>query len=239
MGFPDGSVGKESACNARDTGDPGLIPGLGRSPGGGNDNPPQHSGLENPTDRGACRATVQRVSESHTRLETEQRGPNRKSQDSEDSSLPLPLMDFLFQGLLLSVNSNTLEYFCLKKKTIQKWNTTLFFACLTTFVQHYGCDIQSFQEDSSCCHLVPKSCPALHDPMDCSPPGSLSMGLSKQDYWSGLTFPSPGDLSDSGIETQSPALAGGVFITEPPGKCQHILSHRYAVISAPYSIVCI
>ena len=116
MGFPDGSVGKESACNARDTGDPGLIPGLGRSPGGGNDNPPQHSCLENPTDRGACRATVQRVSESHTRLETEQRGPNRKSQDSEDSSLPLPLMDFLFQGLLLSVNSNTLEYFCLKKK---------------------------------------------------------------------------------------------------------------------------
>ena len=123
MGFPDGSVGKESACNARDTGDPGLIPGLGRSPGGGNDNPLQHSCLENPTDRGACRATVQRIADSHTLTEshtpqshTEQRGPNRKFQDSEDSSLPLPLMDFLFQGLLISVNSNTLEYFCLKKK---------------------------------------------------------------------------------------------------------------------------
>ena len=68
MGFPEGSVGKESACNAEDIGDPGLIPGLGRSPGGGNDNhppQPQHSCLENPMDRGACRATVQRVAESY------------------------------------------------------------------------------------------------------------------------------------------------------------------------------
>ena len=39
LGFPDGSVGKESACNAGDTGDAGLIPGLGRSSGGGNGNP--------------------------------------------------------------------------------------------------------------------------------------------------------------------------------------------------------
>ena len=44
MGFPDGSEGKESACNV---GDLGLIPGLGRSPVGGNDNPLQYSGLEN------------------------------------------------------------------------------------------------------------------------------------------------------------------------------------------------
>ena len=39
VGFPSGSVGKESACNAGDTGDMGLIHGLGRSPGEGNDNP--------------------------------------------------------------------------------------------------------------------------------------------------------------------------------------------------------
>ena len=148
MGFPDGSVGKESACNARDTGDPGLIPGLGRSPGGGNDNPLQHSCLENPTDRGACRATVQRIADSHTLTEshtpqshTEQRGPNRKFQDSEDSSLPLPLMDFLFQGLLISVNSNTLEYFCLKKKnhTEMKHYTVLCMSdyfCPTLWVWH-------------------------------------------------------------------------------------------------------
>ena len=40
-GFPDGSSGKESACNAGDTGNVGLIPGLGRSPGGGHGNPLQ------------------------------------------------------------------------------------------------------------------------------------------------------------------------------------------------------
>ena len=47
MGFPDSSVGKESACNA---GDPGSIPGLGRSPGEGKGYPLQYSGLENSMD---------------------------------------------------------------------------------------------------------------------------------------------------------------------------------------------
>ena len=58
QGFPGGSDGKESACNA---GDQGSIPGLGRSPEEGNGNPLQHSCLENPMDRGACRATVHGV----------------------------------------------------------------------------------------------------------------------------------------------------------------------------------
>ena len=49
----------------------------------------------------------------------------------------------------------------------------------------------------------------------------LSMGFSRQEYWSGLPFPSPGDLLDPGIEPTSPvfpALAGGFSTTEPPGK---------------------
>ena len=50
MGFPCGSAGKESACNARDM---GSIPGLGRSPGEGNGYPLQYSCLENSMDRGA------------------------------------------------------------------------------------------------------------------------------------------------------------------------------------------
>ena len=50
LGYPGGSDGKESACNA---GDQGLIPGLGRSSGGGHGNPLQYSCLENPMDRGA------------------------------------------------------------------------------------------------------------------------------------------------------------------------------------------
>ena len=47
---------------------------------------------------------------------------------------------------------------------------------------------------------------------------SLSMGFPRQEYWSGLSFPTPGDLPDPGIELESPALAGGFFTAEPPGK---------------------
>ena len=56
--------GKESACNAGETGDLGSIPGSGRSLGGGNDNPLQYSCLENPMDRGAWKAIVQRFAKS-------------------------------------------------------------------------------------------------------------------------------------------------------------------------------
>ena len=62
--------GKESACNAGDTGDVGLIPGSGRSPGEGNGNPLQYSCLENPMDRGIWRATIHRVAKSRTQLST-------------------------------------------------------------------------------------------------------------------------------------------------------------------------
>ena len=59
-------VVKNPPANAGDTGDVGLISGLGRSPGGGNGNPLQYSCLENPMDRGAWRATVHGVAESNT-----------------------------------------------------------------------------------------------------------------------------------------------------------------------------
>ena len=60
-----GWLGKQSACNV---GDPGSIPGLGRSPGGGDENPLQYSCLENSMDRGAWWATVHGIEESQTRL---------------------------------------------------------------------------------------------------------------------------------------------------------------------------
>ena len=63
MGFPGGSDGKGSVCKA---GDPGLIPGWGRSPGKGYSYPLQYSCLENYMDRGAWRATVHVVAESDT-----------------------------------------------------------------------------------------------------------------------------------------------------------------------------
>ena len=65
MGFPGCLDSEESACNA---GDPGLIPGLGRFPGGGHGNPLWYFCLENPMDRGAWQATVHGVTKSQTQL---------------------------------------------------------------------------------------------------------------------------------------------------------------------------
>ena len=63
VALPCGSNGKELACN---TGDPGSIVGLGRSPEEGNGNPFQYSCLENPMDRGACRLQSMGSQESDT-----------------------------------------------------------------------------------------------------------------------------------------------------------------------------
>ena len=65
VGFPGGSEDKAFAYNA---GDPGSIPGLGRSLGEGNGNPLQYSCLKNPMDRGAWQPTVHGVTKSQTRL---------------------------------------------------------------------------------------------------------------------------------------------------------------------------
>ena len=58
VNIPNGASGKESPTGAEDIRDAGSIPGSGRSPGGGNDNPLQYSCLENSMDRGAWQATV-------------------------------------------------------------------------------------------------------------------------------------------------------------------------------------
>ena len=67
-GFPHGSVDKESAHSAGHTGDTGLIPGLGRSPGRGNGNPLECSHLENHMNRGAWWAKVHGVAKSWIQL---------------------------------------------------------------------------------------------------------------------------------------------------------------------------
>ena len=54
----------------------------------------------------------------------------------------------------------------------------------------------------------------------------LFMGFSRQEYWSGLPFPSPGDLPSPGIEPTFPELVGGFFLTtEPPENCSHVESN--------------
>ena len=70
-----------------------------------------------------------------------------------------------------------------------------------------------------CACSVAQSCSTLCDPMDCQAP--LSMEFSRQEYWSGLPFPTPRDLPNPGIKLMSPvfpALAGGFFTTGSTGK---------------------
>ena len=64
-------------------------------------------------------------------------------------------------------------------------------------------------------------CPTLCDPMNCNLSGSSVHGFSRQEYWSGLPFPSPGDLPDAGIEPGSPTLQENSLSFEPPGKSSH------------------
>ena len=69
----------------------------------------------------------------------------------------------------------------------------------------------------------------------------LSMGLSRQEYCSGLPFPSPGDLPDPGIKPISPCIAGGFPTAEPPGKpiylrCHSLLLQRAAVETSAWPV---
>ena len=54
--------------------------------------------------------------------------------------------------------------------------------------------------------------------MDYGLPGPVSLEFSSQEYWSGLSFPTPGDLPNPGVEPGSPALKADSLPSEPPGK---------------------
>ena len=76
-------------------------------------------------------------------------------------------------------------------------------------------------------------CPTLCDPLDCSPPDSSVHGILQVRIWSGLLYPPPGDLRDSGITPTSSTLAGGFFATsttwKPIGRCA-----IYAILLLPF-----
>ena len=59
----------------------------------------------------------------------------------------------------------------------------------------------------------------------------LSMGFSRQEYWIGLLFPSPGDLPDPGIEPRSPTLQADALTSEPPGKLLLIVLPEFSHIT--------
>ena len=81
----------------------------------------------------------------------------------------------------------------------------------------------SLSYDKVCaCGLVSQSHPTLCNPMDGSLPGSVIHGFSRQEYWSGLPFPSPGHLPNPGIEPGSPALQAVALPSELLGKSKVI-----------------
>ena len=94
--------------------------------------------------------------------------------------------------------------------------------------------------------LVAPSCPTLCDPMDCSPLSSSVHGDAPE-YWSGLSFPSPGDLPDPGIKPESLELQADSLPSELPGKphvsnnnslhllCAQMLSHVWLLVT-PWTI---
>ena len=63
-----------------------------------------------------------------------------------------------------------------------------------------------------------QSCLTVCDPWTVAHKAPPSMGFSRQEYWSGLPFPSPGDLPDPEIEPRSSALQADALTSEPPGK---------------------
>ena len=128
-------------------------------------------------------------------------------------------------------NGNPLQYSCLENpmdrgahqvtvhvvaKRGHDWATTTnlssWFKNWVKYIPKYGGRL--------CCLLSLQSCLTLCDPMDYSLQVPLFMGFSRQEYWSGLPFLSPGDLPDPGIEPMSPALAGGFSTTGLPGEDQ-------------------
>ena len=79
-------------------------------------------------------------------------------------------------------------------------------------------EVPPFSSDTESESEVAQSCLTLCDPWTVAHQAPPSMGFSRQEYWSGLPFPSPGDLPDPGIEPRSPTLQADSLPSEPPGK---------------------
>ena len=86
----------------------------------------------------------------------------------------------------------------------------IFYHCATWEAPYYSITMVKSESE------VAQSCLTLCDPMDHQAPPS--MGFSRQEYWSGLPFPSPGDLPDPGIKPRSPALQADSLSSELPRK---------------------
>ena len=86
--------------------------------------------------------------------------------------------------------------------------------------------------------LVAHLCPSLYDLMDCSPTGSFVHGILRQEYWSALLFPSPGDLPNPGIKPGFPALQADSLPSEPPGKSIKGISVQFSSVTQSCPTLC-
>ena len=170
MGFPCGSAGKEPTCNV---GDLGLIPGLGRSPGEGKGYPFQYSGLENSTD-----CIVHGVAMSQTQLINFH---CHFSLSDNNRSLSIYMLLLL---LLLSRLSHV--QFCATPQTAARQAPlSLGFSRQE---QWSGLPFPSPVHERK--SEVTQSCQTLHNPMDCSPPGSPIHGIFQARVleWGAIAF---------------------------------------------------
>ena len=97
--------------------------------------------------------------------------------------------------------------------------------------QHHWCN-----EHGGGGGLVAKSCPILATPRTVACQAPLSMTFSRQEYWSGLPFPSPGDLPDPGIEPQSPTLKADALQSEPPGQSCKLININLETIHTSHGL---
>ena len=85
-----------------------------------------------------------------------------------------------------------------------------------------------------CVCSVVQSCLTVYNPMDCSPPGALSVRFPRQEYWSGLPFPPPGNLPNPGIEPASPASPALCVPLSHSGKSYtHTHTHTHTHLQLP------
>ena len=112
------------------------------------------------------------------------------------------------------VPSFYIPYICISIRylSFSFWLTSL---CMigSRFIHLIGTEEHSESESE-----VAQSCPTLCDPWTVAHQAPPSMGFSRQEYWSGVPFPSPGDLPDPGIEPRSPTLQADALTSAPPGK---------------------
>ena len=135
-------------------------------------------------------------------------------------------------SLLTTVAKNLFDEW---RVTIQKKNNSESHTQKIIFASYTAISMVLDPKLLCCCCLVTSVLPTVWDPVDCSPQAPLSMGFSRQEHWSGLPCPPPGDLPHPGIEPRSPSLQAGSLPMSHQGSPQkytiyHLLNSEFVQI---------